>query len=56
MPPAPLCLLAACALGAALAAPRAAYEEYESSLQRRGQAGAGRGRTMRCYFNAVTCF
>ncbi|XP_063383493.1 uncharacterized protein LOC134669799 [Cydia fagiglandana] len=28
-----------------------------SALQRRGQAGAsGRGRVLRCYFNAVTCF
>nr|QOL70783.1 allatostatin CC [Grapholita molesta] len=28
-----------------------------SALQRRGQAGAAsRGRVLRCYFNAVTCF
>ncbi|XP_068633610.1 uncharacterized protein [Battus philenor] len=26
-----------------------------SALQRRGQ-GSGRGRVLRCYFNAVTCF
>ncbi|XP_060803444.1 uncharacterized protein LOC106132079 isoform X2 [Amyelois transitella] len=26
-----------------------------SGLQRRGQGG-GRGRVLRCYFNAVTCF
>ncbi|KAJ0176667.1 hypothetical protein K1T71_007846 [Dendrolimus kikuchii] len=27
-----------------------------SSLERRGQANTGRGRVLRCYFNAVTCF
>ncbi|CAB3261400.1 unnamed protein product [Arctia plantaginis] len=26
------------------------------ALQRRGQGGNGRGRVLRCYFNAVTCF
>ncbi|GBP39306.1 hypothetical protein EVAR_20534_1 [Eumeta japonica] len=27
-----------------------------TELQRRGQTGGGRGRVLRCYFNAVTCF
>nr|WLY76816.1 allatostatin CC [Galleria mellonella] len=27
-----------------------------TGLQRRGQAGPSRGRVLRCYFNAVTCF
>ncbi|XP_045498504.1 uncharacterized protein LOC123696401 isoform X2 [Colias croceus] len=28
---------------------------YDTGLQRRGQA-SGRGRVLRCYFNAITCF
>ncbi|XP_059048520.1 uncharacterized protein LOC131843788 [Achroia grisella] len=35
---------------------RLAKEDDMTGLQRRGQAGPGRGRVLRCYFNAVTCF
>ncbi|XP_075978014.1 allatostatin double C [Anticarsia gemmatalis] len=37
---------------------RSAEEEINdvSVLQRRGQTGNSRGRVLRCYFNAVTCF
>ncbi|XP_013186849.1 uncharacterized protein LOC106132079 isoform X1 [Amyelois transitella] len=36
-------------------APRHSDSVDTSGLQRRGQGG-GRGRVLRCYFNAVTCF
>ncbi|KAM3965198.1 uncharacterized protein ACR2FA_000589 [Aphomia sociella] len=35
---------------------RLAKEDDMTGLQRRGQAGTNRGRVLRCYFNAVTCF